>query len=79
MTQTVICFKTRQPVIYNAGTKCEKRCDTFLAYYTYKTPIEAQKEVDELNRTKPVKDWRGLPIDWDSIDHFFVNQQEEMY
>lgn len=44
---TTICYKTSNPIVYNA--------DTFLAYYTYKTREEAQKEVDEINTTKPEK------------------------
>lgn len=40
MMMTVICYET-------------KKGDTYLAYYTYKTKEEAQKEADELNTTKP--------------------------
>ena len=52
--------------------------DTFLAYYTYKTVEEAQKEVDFINTTKPER----LSIDG-SLAHcdertYFVSQQEEM-
>lgn len=79
MIQTIVCYKTRQPVIYNKGTQWETRCDTFLSYYTYKSVIDAQREVDEINQTKPVNDPCGRPIDWDSIEYFFVDEQEEMY
>ena len=78
MLKTVICYKLRKPVIYNKGTQYERSCDTFLAYYTYKSVIDAQADVDEMNKNKLVKDFRGLPIDWDSIEYFFVHQQEEM-
>ena len=76
---TVICYKTKKPIFYNKGTKHETSCDTFLSYYTYKTPEEAQKEADELNRTKPAKLWNREEIDWEKIDYFFVSEQEEMY
>lgn len=76
---TVICYKTKTPTIYNKGTKHESYCDQFLAYYTYKNQEEAQKEVDEINATKPDKLWNDTPIDWERIDYFFVDDQEAMY
>lgn len=59
----VICYET-------------KKGGTYLAYYTYKTKEEAQKEADELNTTKL---WNGVAIDWSDVDHYFVDEQEEMY
>ena len=79
MMMNTICYKTREPVYYNKGTKWEKTCDHFLAYYTYKNDADAQAEVDKLNTEHPDKLWNGEPIDWAKIDHFFVNKQEEMY
>ena len=67
MTKTVICYKRREPIVYNKGTQYERSCDTFLAYYTYKSVIDAQAEVDAINKNKPVNDPRGLPIDWTVI------------
>ena len=72
--RTVICYKEKTPTIFNKGTSDEKIMDTFLAYYTYKTVEEAQKEVDFLNTTKPER----LPIDG-SLAHcdertYFVSQ-----
>lgn len=66
MMMTVICYETKQG-------------DTYLAYYTYKTKEEAQQEVNELNTTKPAKLWNGELINWANIDHYFVDEQEEMY
>lgn len=66
MMMTVICYETKQG-------------DTYLAYYTYKTKEEAQQEVNELNTTKPAKLWNGELINWDNINHYFVDEQEEMY
>ena len=73
---TTINYKTRKPVVYNAGTEWEKSNDTFLAYYTFKTIEEAQKEVDELNSTHPTHLPNRQPIDWEKIEYFFVDEQE---
>lgn len=73
----VICYKTRTPIIYNAGTRYETNCDTFLAYYAtnYET---AQAECDKLNTEHPNKLWNGKDLDWNEIDYFFVDEQEAM-
>lgn len=47
---TVICYKVKKPVNRGAGDVW-----TFLAWYTYKNISDAQKEVDEINRTHPKK------------------------
>ena len=78
MKRTVICYRNNEPTYYNKGTKWEKTYNEFLAYYTYKTIEEAQKEVDEINATKPEKLWNGEKIDWTKIKEFFVSEQEEM-
>lgn len=75
---TVICYKTKSPVVYNKGTKYEKPCDEFLSYYTYKTPKDAEIECQELNTIKPNQLWNGQEIDWSIIDYFFVDEQEPM-
>ena len=76
---TVVCYRTKEPVVYNRGTKSEERCDSFLSYYTYKTPQEAQKEVDTINSTKPDRLCNGDKVDWSVVKEFFVDEQEEMY
>lgn len=78
MKQTVICFRTINPIYYNKGTEWETACDHFLAYYTNKTIEEAKKEVEEMNRNHPDKDAHGLPIDWTTVKEFFVSEQEPM-
>ena len=70
-----ICYKTSKPIVYNAGTKYESIINTFLAYYTYKTREEAQKEVDEINTTKPEKLWNGELAKCDERI-YFVDEQE---
>lgn len=64
---TTICYKTSKPAVYNT--------DTFLAYYTYKTREEAQKEVDEINTTKPEKLWNGELAKCNERI-YFVDEQE---
>lgn len=52
--------------------------NTFLAYYTYKDMEEAQKEAEEINRTKPEKLFNGLPANCDKFE-YFASEQETMY
>ena len=75
----VICYKLKNPVIYNKGTKWERGYDTFLAYQTYKPLYEAELEADDLNMDMPETLWNGERIDWDNIDYFFAQEQEAMY
>lgn len=79
MKKAVICYKTIEPTYYNKGTKWEKTCDEFLAYYTNKSVEEALEEVKEMNASHPTKDGCGNPIDWTKVAYFFVNEQEEMW
>lgn len=76
--RTVICYKQNEPTVYNKGTKWETSEDTFLAYYTYKTKDEAQKEVDEINTNKPEKLFNGEQAKCNERI-YFVSEQEEMY
>jgi len=78
MIKTVICYKTRVPEVYNKGTKWERTHSDFLLYYTNKTREEAQQDVNRLNTTKPKTFCNGEKIDWDKIDYFYVDEQEEM-
>lgn len=71
---TVICYRAKKPLMINGKENWES-----LAWYTYKNLSDAQKEVDELNRTHPKKAENGLKINWKNIEYFFVDQQEEMY
>jgi hypothetical protein len=71
-----MCYKTKEPVYYNKGTKYEKTHDTFLSYYASCDDTIAYAEAERLNREKPEKDERGYAIDWNKIDYFFINKQE---
>ena len=76
MTYTVICYHQKNPTIYNEGTEWEKKEYEFLLRYSNKTVEEAQKEVDELNATKPEFDSTGHKLDWEKIEYLFVSEQE---
>ena len=76
--QTVICYKLKEGYYKPYTTYNGTWEGTCLAYYTYKTVEEAQKEVDEINATKPEKLWNDQPINWEKVDYFFVKQQEPM-
>lgn len=80
MMQYVVCYKTKEPVIYNKGTQWETTCDTFPSFYMGRfSPLEeAIKMCKELNENKPLKLWNGKDIDWNKIDFFYVDEQEPM-
>lgn len=64
-TMSVVCYKT-------------KRGNKYLAYYHYNKEI-AQHEVEKLNKYKPQEMRNGTKIDWNDVEAFFVDEQEEMY
>lgn len=74
-----LCYKTKNPVIYNKGTKWEKQDDEFLAMYVSYNDTEAQTIVEKLNKDKPTILPNGRPIDWNNVEYFFINKQDEMY
>jgi hypothetical protein len=80
MMRTTICYKTKEPVYYNKGTKYETKEDEFLAYYCCYENIEtAIEEVKRLNTEKPAKDGCKNDIDWNKVAYFFINEQPDMY
>ena len=72
MMMNAICYKTNKPVIYNKGSRYEKSCDTFLAFYTHLNFEDAKALAEKMNND-PKKSENG------EIKTYFVNQQEEMY
>ena len=76
---TVVCYKLKEPVVYNKGTVYESKCDHFLAYQTYETLEEAKKICEILNKTKPATLWNGEPIDWTQVEKFYADRQEVLY
>lgn len=74
MEYNVITYTLKTPVIYNEGTKWEKKADTFLFCYTPLNDDEIVKVVDELNATKPTN-YNNRPIDWEKIAYLGINKQ----
>lgn len=56
-----------------------KSGETFLAYYTNSTIERAKEAARRLNEERPMYDGVGCKIDWNNVDYFFANEQEEMY
>ena len=75
-----LCYKTKKPIIYNEGTRWEKQHSTFLfCYLNNYTQYNSVNEIcARLNQEKPATWYNGLKIDWNIIDYFYVNIQEEM-
>ena len=68
-----VCYKIKNPVVYNKGTEWERTADTFLAYVSRK-PLEVlTKEVEELNAKHPEKDNGWNTIDWNNVIEYFIN------
>ena len=79
MMMNTICYKTKEDVVYNKGTKYETKCNEFLYKYTYKDKEKANAEIDALNEMLKagVEKYDGLEMN--NIKEFFLNEQEEMY
>lgn len=48
---------------------------TYLAYYTFKSIKEAQKEIDKINAEKPEKLWNGELAKCDERTYFVTEQK----
>ena len=79
MLYNVICYKTKEDVVYNKGTQHEKRCNTFLYRYTTNNMDDATARVKELNQmlADGVEQFDGL--DFTKIAEFYLSKQEMMY
>lgn len=79
MMMNVVCYKMKEPVVYNKGTQWESSCDTFLYQYVYGSKENAQALVDTLNQMLKdgVVKYNGL--DMTKIAKFYPSRQEEMY
>lgn len=71
-----ICYKTINPIIYNEGTKYEKREYTFLRHFVYTIEEDAEMYVNELNNNHPEYDSMNHKINWNEIEYFFWHEQE---
>lgn len=72
-----VCYTTKEPVVYNKGTKWEKTCSDFLF-------VQANKEngtelVDKLNAMLAEGVEKYELLDMTKIDHFYLDKSEEMY
>lgn len=74
-----ICYKTKNPIVYNAGTPYEKTESFFLSYFSYAPRAEVEAEAERLNTEKPKQLWNGQKIDWDKIDYFYADAQEMFF
>lgn len=79
MMMNVVCYKMKEPVVYNKGTQWESSCDTFLYKYVYGNEVHAQDLANELNQMlmNGVATHDGL--DMTKIAKFYPSRQEEMY
>lgn len=79
MMYNVICYRTKEDVVYNKGTEYESRCNTFLYQYTSMDMDYAQTQVRKLNQM--LKDGVGHfdGLDLNRIDFFYLDEQEMMY
>lgn len=57
MMQYVVCYKTKEPVIYNKGTQWETTCDTFLSFYMGEVQSfrRSNKNVQGIKRKQTIK------------------------
>lgn len=67
----VICYKVVEPVIYNKGTKYEKKEWTFLEYECHNVQDieQVKKRVAELNAHH----------ERENVDYYYIDTQEPMY
>lgn len=79
MMKNTVCYKLKNPIVYNKGTKWEKSCDTFLACYGEATQEATQRKVDKLNNNIFAKAQfcAEHKLIASSIDYFFVDSQKE--
>lgn len=74
-----ICYKTKEPVYYNKGTKWEKTCSDFLFMEVHGDISFARQKLMEYNKMldSGVEKCNGL--DFTKVSFFYINMQEEMY
>lgn len=81
MTIYGVCYQTKEPVIYNKGSKYERQESNFL--YVQAGAWNAQSIVDELNAKlaagETVDTRTGAKFDLTNINHFYVAESSEMY
>ena len=77
MTLYGVCYQTKEPVIYNKGSKYESRCSEFL--YVQARKDNGTELVDKLNTMLAEGVEKYELLDMTKIDHFYLDKSEEMY
>ena len=72
-----VCYTTKEPVVYNKGTKWEKTYSHFLFVQANKD--KGTKLVDRLNAMLAEGVEKYELLDMTKIDHFYLDKSEEMY
>lgn len=74
-----ICYKLKKPVIYNQGTRYEKKQYTFLACYGYDDINDHNARLYELNTNEQArkKFCEYYRIDINNVEYFYNNIQDE--
>ena len=77
-TINVICYETKNPVIYNKGTIYEKSCSVFLACGGVGGEEKNRAYVDILNsnETEARQFCKRQRLNYDNIKRFYHHQQE---
>ena len=65
------CYKTKNPIFYNKGTRYESTCSEFMMWLGNEQTAPAI--VEELNANRP-EVYHGTKIDWNKIDYFYVSE-----
>lgn len=60
-----ICYRKKEAIVYNKGTKCEKVCRDFFDYYIGNNMEIAKRRVAELNAENR-----------EGIEFWFIEEQE---
>lgn len=79
MMMNVVCYKMKEPVVYNKGTQWESSCDTFLYKYVYGNEANAQDLANKLNQMLMDGVTAHDGLDMTKIAKFYPSRQEEMY
>lgn len=79
MLINTICYKVKNPIVFNKGTIYEKSCNTFLACYGEQTLDATLRKVEKLNNNIFAKAQfcAEHTLIAKDIDYFFVNTQEK--
>ena len=72
-----VCYTTKEPVVYNKGTKWEKTCSDFLFIQANKDNGTKMGDGQNPKLAEGVGEYELR--DMTKIDHFYLDKSEEMY